>query len=142
MGGGTGDATARPAPWQQSPYIQSWRPPDIFSYLSHIAASRLQRHAAQGRIRLEHVDNPADAVKFRRSRDGRERVPEIDANERSSRLKETKMAVAEEKTSPETSDKSWHGIVLQTLKRNEIRLVPYVPDRVLTPLIKNLHAEA
>jgi sulfopyruvate decarboxylase alpha subunit len=90
---------------------------------------------------LEHVDNPADAVKFRRSGDGRERVPEINANERSSRLKETKMAVAEEKTSPETSDKSWHGIVLQTLKRNEIRLVPYVPDRVLTPLIKSLHAD-
>src|SRR6267143_1730483 len=51
------------------------------------------------------------------------------------------MAVAEEKTSPETSEKSWHGIVLQTLKRNEIRLVPYVPDRVLTTLIKNLHAD-
>ena len=51
------------------------------------------------------------------------------------------MAVAEEKTSPETSEKSWHGIVLQTLKRNDIRLVPYVPDRVLTPLIKSLHAD-
>ena len=36
--------------------------------------------------------------------------------------------------------RSWHEIVLQTLKRNEISLVPYVPDRVLTPLIKNLHA--
>ncbi len=42
------------------------------------------------------------------------------------------MAVAEEKTSPETTEKSWHGVVLQTLKRNDIRLVPYVPDRVLT----------
>ena len=51
------------------------------------------------------------------------------------------MAVAEEKASHETSEKSWHGIVLQTLKRNDIRLVPYVPDRVLTPLIKNLHAD-
>ena len=51
------------------------------------------------------------------------------------------MAAAEEKTSPGTSQKSWHGIVLQTLKRNDIRLVPYVPDRVLTPLIKNLHAD-
>ena len=51
------------------------------------------------------------------------------------------MAVAEEKTSPETSEKSWHGIVLQTLKRNDIRLVPYVPDRVLTTLIGNLHAD-
>jgi len=37
---------------------------------------------------------------------------------------------------------SWHDIVLQTLKRNEIRLVPYVPDRVLTPLIRNLHADS
>jgi sulfopyruvate decarboxylase alpha subunit len=47
------------------------------------------------------------------------------------------MAVAEEKTSPQR----WHEVVLQTLKRNDIRLVPYVPDRVLTTLIKNLHAD-
>src|SRR3954463_2634706 len=64
------------------------------------------------------------------------------ANERSSPVKETKMAVAEEKTSPETTEKSWHGIVLQTLKRNDVSLVPYVPDRVLTPLIKSLHADS
>ncbi len=32
-------------------------------------------------------------------------------------------------------------MVLQTLKRNDIRLVPYVPDRVLTTLIKNIHAD-
>lgn len=55
------------------------------------------------------------------------------------------MAVAEAKTAPEASDKAsettWHGVVLQTLKRNDIRLVPYVPDRVLTPLIKNIHAD-
>jgi sulfopyruvate decarboxylase alpha subunit len=37
---------------------------------------------------------------------------------------------------------SWHEIVLNTLKRNDVRLVPYVPDRVLTPLIKNLHADS
>ena len=40
-----------------------------------------------------------------------------------------------------SAEKSWHSIVLQTLKRNEISLIPYVPDRVLTPLIKNLHAD-
>src|SRR5579871_5234284 len=52
------------------------------------------------------------------------------------------MAVAEQKPSPQAAQEStWHGIVLQTLKRNEIRLVPYVPDRVLTTLIKNLHAD-
>ena len=37
---------------------------------------------------------------------------------------------------------SWHEIVLNTLKRNDVRLVPYVPDRVLAPLIKNLHADS
>jgi sulfopyruvate decarboxylase alpha subunit len=51
------------------------------------------------------------------------------------------MTVAEEKTSPQTSEMSWHGVVLQTLKRNDVRLVPYVPDRVLTPLIESLHAD-
>ena len=51
------------------------------------------------------------------------------------------MAVAEEKTSPGASEKSWHGVVLQALKRNDISLVPYVPDRVLTTLIKNLHVD-
>jgi sulfopyruvate decarboxylase alpha subunit len=52
------------------------------------------------------------------------------------------------KTSPELNSQqstsqelTWHGIVLQTLKRNDIRLVPYVPDRVLTTLIRNLHAD-
>jgi sulfopyruvate decarboxylase alpha subunit len=56
------------------------------------------------------------------------------------------MAVAEGQTSSQTlpdkaNERSWHEIVLQTLKRNEIRLVPYVPDRVLTPLIKSIHAD-
>ena len=56
------------------------------------------------------------------------------------------MAVAEGKTSSQTlpdkaNERNWHEIVLQTLKRNEIRLVPYVPDRVLTPLIKGIHAD-
>ena len=61
------------------------------------------------------------------------------------------MAVAESQasesgaspTSHETrsDERSWHEVVLQTLKRNDIRLVPYVPDRVLTTLIKNLHAD-
>ena len=51
---------------------------------------------------------------------------------------------AEGQASPRYSDDSretWQGIVLQTLKRHDIRLVPYVPDRVLTTLIKNLHAD-
>ena len=38
-------------------------------------------------------------------------------------------------------ERAWHEVVLQVLKRNEIRLVPYVPDRVLTALIKNIHAD-
>jgi sulfopyruvate decarboxylase alpha subunit len=35
----------------------------------------------------------------------------------------------------------WHQVVLETLKKNDVRLVPYVPDRVFTPLIKALHAD-
>jgi sulfopyruvate decarboxylase alpha subunit len=35
----------------------------------------------------------------------------------------------------------WHEIVQATLKRNDVKLVTYVPDRVLTPLIKAVHAD-
>jgi sulfopyruvate decarboxylase TPP-binding subunit len=35
----------------------------------------------------------------------------------------------------------WHDIVLARLKSNNVRLIPYVPDRVLAPLIKALHAD-
>jgi sulfopyruvate decarboxylase alpha subunit len=72
--------------------------------------------------------------------------------------REISMAAAEEQTSPKSLDEkpsqekpssekassetaAWHDIVLQTLKRNDIRLVPYVPDRVLTRLIQDLHAD-
>ena len=39
-------------------------------------------------------------------------------------------------------EKPWHDIVLATLKSNNVKLVVYVPDKVLTPLIKALHADA
>jgi len=42
---------------------------------------------------------------------------------------------------PKTASGLWHEIVLDALKRNEVRLITYVPDRVLTPLIANLHAD-
>ncbi len=35
----------------------------------------------------------------------------------------------------------WHAIVQDTLKRNDVRLVTYVPDKVFTPLIRDLHAD-
>jgi sulfopyruvate decarboxylase TPP-binding subunit len=41
-------------------------------------------------------------------------------------------------TSPSTP---WNEIVLTSLKSNDVRLITYVPDRVLTPLIKALHAD-
>jgi sulfopyruvate decarboxylase alpha subunit len=53
-------------------------------------------------------------------------------------LKSSDGAPAHEATAEE---RTWHSIVLQTLKRHDISLVPYVPDRVLTTLIKNLHAD-
>jgi sulfopyruvate decarboxylase alpha subunit len=37
---------------------------------------------------------------------------------------------------------AWHEIVLAALKANDVRFAVYVPDRVLTPLIKALHADA
>lgn len=36
----------------------------------------------------------------------------------------------------------WHRIVQETLHANDIRLVTYVPDKVLAPLIAALHADA
>ena len=36
---------------------------------------------------------------------------------------------------------AWHDIVLASLKANNVKLITYVPDRVLTPLIKALHAD-
>jgi sulfopyruvate decarboxylase alpha subunit len=57
------------------------------------------------------------------------------------------MAPAEGPTSsrnthePASHEMIWHEVVLETFKRNDIRLVPYVPDRVLTTLIRKLHAD-
>ena len=37
--------------------------------------------------------------------------------------------------------RAWHDIALQTLKRNDVRLITYVPDRVMTTLIRDIHAD-
>ena len=37
--------------------------------------------------------------------------------------------------------RAWHEIVVEVLKANEVRLVPYVPDNVLKPLIAAVHAD-
>jgi sulfopyruvate decarboxylase alpha subunit len=39
----------------------------------------------------------------------------------------------------QTAGRAWHTITQETLKRNQVKLAVYVPDRVLTPLIKSLH---
>jgi len=36
----------------------------------------------------------------------------------------------------------WYEVVRATLKANDVRLVTYVPDRILTPLIKAIHADS
>jgi len=36
---------------------------------------------------------------------------------------------------------TWHDIVRETLKANDVKLVVYVPDRVFTPLIEAFHAD-
>ena len=39
------------------------------------------------------------------------------------------------------TETTWHGIIHATLKAHEVKLVPYVPDNVLRPLIERLHAD-
>jgi sulfopyruvate decarboxylase alpha subunit len=36
---------------------------------------------------------------------------------------------------------SWHAILRQALKDNDVRLATYVPDNVLRPLIEGIHAD-
>ena len=36
---------------------------------------------------------------------------------------------------------TWYDIVVKVLKANQVKLVAYVPDNVLSPLIKALHAD-
>lgn len=36
---------------------------------------------------------------------------------------------------------TWYDIVVRVLKANQVKLVTYVPDNVLSPLIKALHAD-
>lgn len=35
----------------------------------------------------------------------------------------------------------WYAVLQRTLKANDVKLVTYVPDRVLTPLIAGVHAD-
>src|SRR5689334_15800077 len=37
--------------------------------------------------------------------------------------------------------RAWEQVVLDTLKQNDVRLVPYVPDKVLNSLIGKLHED-
>ena len=36
---------------------------------------------------------------------------------------------------------AWHDVIIAVLKRNQVSLIPYVPDNVLTPLIRAIHAD-
>ena len=54
---------------------------------------------------------------------------------------EVNLAAEAQPSSQTSNENTWHEVVLQTLKHNDIRLVPYVPDRVLTTLIRNIHAD-
>jgi len=36
---------------------------------------------------------------------------------------------------------TWEETIVRVLKANEVRLITYVPDKVLAPLIKRLHAD-
>ena len=44
-------------------------------------------------------------------------------------------------TATPVAARPWYEVVQETLRRNDVKLVTYVPDKVFTPLIKNLHAD-
>jgi sulfopyruvate decarboxylase alpha subunit len=44
-------------------------------------------------------------------------------------------------TEAKAAPATWYEIVAATLKANQVQLVIYVPDKVLAPLIKHLHAD-
>ena len=44
--------------------------------------------------------------------------------------------------SPASSDAGWHVPIVRALKDNDVRLVVYVPDNVLRPLIEAAHGDA
>src|SRR3981081_914881 len=41
-----------------------------------------------------------------------------------------------------SADLSWHEAVIRALKDNDVKLIVYVPDNVLKPLINAIHADA
>jgi sulfopyruvate decarboxylase alpha subunit len=46
------------------------------------------------------------------------------------------------KVESHSQTRHWSDIVCETLKRNAVRLVTYVPDNVLKPLIARVHADS
>ncbi|CAH0267611.1 thiamine pyrophosphate-binding protein [Roseomonas sp. CECT 9278] len=44
-------------------------------------------------------------------------------------------------TTPLEAPTTWHATLRQAMKDNQVRLVPYVPDNVLRPLIEGIHAD-
>ena len=44
-------------------------------------------------------------------------------------------------TSVPVAPATWDEIVLRVLKANQVKLITYIPDKVLAPLIRRLHAD-
>jgi len=42
----------------------------------------------------------------------------------------------------DSKTQAWYEIVVAALKANDVKLITYVPDRVMTPLIQALHADS
>ena len=53
----------------------------------------------------------------------------------------TSRASQERRHMADTTPSSWFDIAIAALKRNEVKLITFVPDRVLAPLIKGLEAD-
>jgi sulfopyruvate decarboxylase alpha subunit len=48
----------------------------------------------------------------------------------------------ENSMSADNPEATWYEIVVKVLKENDVRLIAYVPDNVISPLIKLLHADS
>jgi sulfopyruvate decarboxylase alpha subunit len=44
-------------------------------------------------------------------------------------------------TSAAEAPPTWHAVLRQAFKDHDVRLVPYVPDNVLRPLLEGIHAD-
>jgi len=131
-----------PLPRQRSEPAAHGMPLPIFSFVLSHAGEPLASPCETQITGYDsgHVDNPADRVKFRRPRQPA-RSRRKRKNRRETRENSDGGCRPEQNLPQAFQEKAWHEVVLQDAQAQRDQAVPYVPDRVLTTLIKNIHAD-